>query len=317
VVAKRSELIEESFGFLDVLHPWSTLDMKRHLAWFLILLGQLSFAALARAGVVTFEDFGLPPDSYDNNAGPGGFFNIDGNSFNNSYDPAFGDWSGWAISNTTYTPPLSEPDYDYQYSVIPNAGADGSATFAIAYTFGATANPFHPAGSWINLPAGSNPISVDVTNTTYAYLSMADGDSFTTPFSTANNDFFELDIAGYSGANGTGTEIGDVTFFLADFQDGNSYIVDTWQTINLLPLAGSASLVFGLQSSQNDPVFGMNTPAYVAIDNLVESGAAAVPEPGMLVIALQGLAAAFACRWKFGQQEGRFMCLRARATPRE
>jgi hypothetical protein len=63
----------------------------------------------------------------------------------------------------------------------------------------------------------------------------------------------------------------------------NSYIIDTWQTLDLSSLAGSQSLVFGLQSSDNDPVYGMNTPAYFAVDNLVLS----TPEPtGVVLLAL-------------------------------
>ena len=45
----------------------------------------------------------------------------------------------------------------------------------------------------------------------------------------------------------------------------------------------ATSLGFGLQSSDNDPTFGMNTPAYFAADNLRLN---AVPEPSTLVLSL-------------------------------
>ena len=55
-------------------------------------------------GISTFDDLGLPANSYNNNAGPGGFFVSGGNAFNNSYSPAFGGiWSGWSISSMTDT----------------------------------------------------------------------------------------------------------------------------------------------------------------------------------------------------------------------
>ena len=136
----------------------------------------------------------------------------------------------------------------------------------MAYPFDAAANPFHPADSFVNLASGATPVSVQVTNTTYAYLSMLDGDSFESKFGPG--DFFLLTIDGYTGPEGTGTKVGEVDFYLANFMGSNDTIVNTWQTVNLTSLAGAASLQFGLESSMNDPVYGMNTPAYVAVDNL-------------------------------------------------
>ena len=64
-----------------------------------------SLPSSASAGSVsTFEDLGLPANSYNNNAGPGGFFVSGGNAFNNTFSPAFGGiWSGWATSSMTDT----------------------------------------------------------------------------------------------------------------------------------------------------------------------------------------------------------------------
>lgn len=259
--------------------------MKRPSILDSVVVTLLLLAAPASADeVITFEDVGLAPNSYANNAGAGGFFNIDGNQFNNSYDPTFQVWSGWAISSMTNT---TSPDFTNQYSAITGSGAGGSQTYGVGFTFGDTADPTHPADSWINLPAGENPASIDVTNTTYAYYTMLNGSQFSSPF--GSNSFFKLDIAGYTGANGTGSLLGDVTFNLAN----GTNILNTWKTINLSSLAGSRSLVFGLQSSDNDPTFGMNTPAYFAADNLVETSAPVVPEPGtMTMAAFAALAAA-------------------------
>jgi hypothetical protein len=239
----------------------------------------------ARAGqVITFEDFGLPAHSYDNNAGPSGQFVIDGVRFNNAYDATFGAWSGWAISSMTDT---TTPGYTNQYSAITGSGAGGSRTYAVAYTFGPTADPFHPAESFIDLAPGTTPVSVQVTNTTYDYFSMLDGDQFAKKFGPG--DFLLLDVRGYTGPEGTGTLVGTVDFYLANFLGSNSYIVHTWQTLDLSSLAGAGSLQFGLSSTDNDPTFGMNTPAYFAIDNLV-LGASASPEPSGLILMTLGLA---------------------------
>src|SRR5262249_36480472 len=250
-------------------------------------------APVARAGqVVTFENFGLPAHSFDNNAGAAGQFVIDGNQFNNSFDSTFGVWSGWAISSMTDT---TTPGFTNQYSASPGSGAGGSQTYAVAFTFGSNADPFNPSGSYVNLAPGTTPKSVQVTNTTYAYLSMLNGDQFAKKFGPG--DYFLLDVRGYSGLGGTGTQVGEVDFYLANFLGSNSSIINTWQTLDLSPLAGAESLQFGLSSSDNNSTFGMNTPAFFAIDNLV-LGTSAVPEPcGLLSMAL-GLIGLGGLAWK-------------------
>ena len=124
-------------------------------------------------------------------------------------------------------------DYTNQYSAITGSGADKSQTYAVAYTFGQNANAFNPSESFINLPPGTTPESVQVTNTTYAYFSMLDGDQFSRKFGAG--DYFLLDVRGYTGANGTGTEVGEVDFYLANFLGSNSYIINTWQTSTSAP----------------------------------------------------------------------------------
>ena len=110
-------------------------------------------------------------------------------------------------------------------------------------------------------------------------------------------DYFLLDVKGYTGAEGTGKQVGEVDFYLANFLGSNSYIINTWQTLDLSSLAGAESLQFGLSSSDNDPIYGMNTPAYFAIDNLVLGGNA-VPEPGSLIMMALGLTGLGGLAWK-------------------
>lgn len=242
----------------------------------------------SKGGVTTstFENLGLPANSHVQNAAPDGFFRIDGNSYNNSYDASYDTWSGWALSSET---DAATPGYLNQYSAVTGSGADGSSTYAVAFTSGyPTADPFHPADSVIDLAPGVKPLSLEVTNTTYAYLSMARGDQFARAFGPG--DYFQLTITGYSGLGGSGRAVGEVDFYLADFLGTNRSIVDTWRTLDLTGLGGAESLVFGLRSSDNNPDYGMNTPAYFAMDNFrFETAAAAVPEPSSAVMILGGL----------------------------
>jgi Domain of unknown function (DUF4465) len=251
-------------------------------AVFLVVALAAGLTSAAANQTITFESFGLPPNSYDNNAGSNGQFVVGGSQFNNSYDPIFNSWSGWAISSMTDT---TTPGLTNQYSAITGSGADLSQTYAVAYTSGTNADPFNPSGSYINLAPGTTPESVQVTNTTYAFLSMLNGEQFAHKFGPG--DFFLLDVRGYTGIEGTGTKVGEVDFYLANFLGSNSYIINAWQTLDLGLLAGATSLQFGLSSSDND-VFGIQTPTYFAIDNLVLGGAS-VPESGSLVMMMSGL----------------------------
>ena len=111
------------------------------------------------------------------------------------------------------------------------------------------------------------------------------GDGFGKKFSTG--DFFELKIFGYSGLNGTGTQVGEVDFFLANYTSANSLPVDVWTLVNLTSLADAQSLGFDYASSDVGQ-FGINTPEFFAMDDLTLS-TTSVPEPSSVILALAGL----------------------------
>ena len=272
---------------------------RRRLATPLALVLALGLAAPAARGgdiVVDFNDLGYPNGSYDPKdmfpAGPApgtgsydngwdlnGGFTSDVVFFSNSYDTTFHSWSGWAYSDvndpTTTGPTPFVGDYNHQFAAITGTAPGGSGNYGISSGTGAT----------INLPSGTSPVSFEVTNTTYSYLSMTHGDSFAKQFTTG--DFFELKIFGFSGLNGTGKQVGEVDFFLANYTSPASLPVDVWTLVNLTPLAGSRSLTFDYASSDVGS-FGINTPEYFAMDDLTLS-TAAVPEPSSAMLALAGL----------------------------
>jgi hypothetical protein len=247
----------------------------------------------AFAATTTFENQGLAADSFINNAGPGGEFIVDGHALNNDYNAEFDVWSGWALSTMTDN---VTPGFTNQHSAIPGSGSAGSQTYAVAFTFSFTADPLHPDDSIVDLAPGTSPLAVDVTNTTYAYYAMRDGDAFSKKFGPG--DYFLLDVRGFDAAGGSGNLVGTVEFYLADFIHSPGSIVDTWQTVDLAPLAGAKSLRFGLRSSDNG-AFGMNTPAFLAIDNLQ---VLLVPEPGGLALAVAAILAILCCRKPFARR---------------
>jgi hypothetical protein len=229
------------------------------------LLGTGFFLGASRSAftqTIDFEDLTLAPQSFYNGSDGADGFVSQGAFFNNSYDSQLNFWSGWSYSNQT---DVTTPGFLNQYSAynLPDGGGDTSANYGVAYN-----GQFGDAS--IRLPDGTQPVSVRVTNTTYAALSMRDGDMFAKKFGGPDGtdpDFFVLSIYGLD-ENGAVT--GSVAFFLANytFQDpALDYIVSSWTTVDLTPLGNVASLAFGLTSSDVGP-FGMNTPAYFAIDNL-------------------------------------------------
>jgi hypothetical protein len=245
---------------------------------YLLTLAALTLftAALFAQGIVTidFEDKSLPPNTFYNGADLAGGFTTRGTFFNNSYSGGF--WSGWSYSNTSDT---ITAGFGNQYSAITGAGAGGGGIYGVAFNYAS-------GTSYINLPSGTQPLSVSITNTTYAALSMQNGDSFAKKFggATGNDpDFFLLSIEARSDLNGTGSIIGTVPFYLADYRFADNsldYIINTWKTIDLRTLPeGTQSLTFDLTSSDVGE-FGMNTPSYFALDMLV----VAVPEPGVITL---------------------------------
>ena len=235
------------------------------------------------AQTADFQDLTLAPNAFDNGStgpgGPGGFTSR-GVFFANNYNTTFGSWSGFAYSNKTDT---TTAGFGNQYSAIPGSGAGGSSIYGVSYTGSNDAI--------ITLPAGRSVASASLTNTTYAYLSMRDGDGFAKKFGGASGtdpDFLKVTINGLDAANAV---IGSIDFYLADFRSvvsAEDYILSSWTDVDLSSLSAARKLSFELSSSDNG-TFGMNTPSYFAFDNLVT-----VPEPA--AFGLVGLACFAALR---------------------
>ena len=231
--------------------------------------------------VVNFEDIGatLPADSAFNGPDPNGTtvagpfmddvvvgsFQSERLSFNNAHSIDFGSWNQWAYANASDT---STAGFTNQFSSFAGGGAAGSSTFAIG--FPDQSNVFDPPVITREADDLRQFESLMVTNTTYAALSMRDGDSFAKKFggvSGNDEDFFLLTI---SGKDASGGLVGTVDFYLADFRFADNtldYIVDEWVQVDLSSIADARSLEFSISSSDVGP-FGINTPAYFAVDDI-------------------------------------------------
>lgn len=125
--------------------------------------------------------------------------------------------------------------------------------------FIANAGEFNTTQAAISFKDGKayKAIECYVTNSTYAYRSMLNGDDYSKKFE--QGDWFKLTITGYNGNDVTGK----VEFLLANGTD----IVKNWQQVDLSKLGTVTSMVFTLSSSDNSQ-WGMNTPSYFCLDQL-------------------------------------------------
>lgn len=244
-------------------------------------VGVIHQAEFAR-DFVTFEDVGaaLPAASAFRGPDPDGStitgpfggsvvvgsFQSETLDFSNAYSTDFESWNGWAYSNATNT---TTPGFTNQFSAYAGGGADGSATFGIG---------FPDQGTFFDPPTISRDASdmrrfasLMVTNTTYAALSMRDGDSFAKKFGGSGGNDADFLLLTITGKDSGGGSIGTVEFYLADYRFADNsldYIIDEWIQIDLSPIAQARSLEFAVSSSDVGP-FGINTPAFFAVDHIV------------------------------------------------
>jgi hypothetical protein len=234
------------------------------------MMAVLTMVSLANANRVTFEDLTLPSESYWNGSDESGGFASGNAYFGNNYNSAWETWDGFSYSNVTDT---ATSGLAGQYNSIVGGGQGSSANYAVCYV------------GWAELPA----VTLDtadvlaglyVTNDNCAYYSMLNGDAFAKKFggkSGGDPDWLLLTI---TGKDSSGDVTGTVEFYLADFRfedNSQDYIVDTWEFVDLTSLGSVKSLEFSLSSSDAG-VWGMNTPAYFALDTIVRESQ--VPDVG-------------------------------------
>lgn len=200
-------------------------------------------------------------------------------------------WNGGtAISNFTDT---SQKDYRNQMSVYNAQGGHSGRNFAVCYGYSDSYNDsattyskcakiyltdsdgYRVVGNQLkgNAKVGRFD-SVWVCNTTYAHIVMRDGNSFTNGSLQSKNGWFKvifraLDAYGHVIPNRK------VEFYLANFDAArngdanlNNAIRIGWHKVDLTPLgSGVSGLIIDFDGSDRGS-YGLNTPAYVAIDDL-------------------------------------------------
>jgi hypothetical protein len=257
--------------------------IRRRRSFAVALVVSLFIGGAAHATVADFDDHILSSNSFYNGSDLAGGFTSRGAQFSNSYDSTFGSWSGFAYSNVNNT---TTAGFGNQYAAITGTGVGGGGNYGVSFDPG----PFG-APPTITFPSVGAVQGLDVTNTTYAFLAIRDGnDGFgaVRQFGDDPNlpgsgnqgfpDFYKLTITGHDGG---GNSTGSVDFFLADYRfpdNADDYVVNDWRFVDLTSLGNVKSLTFAVDSSDTG-AFGINTPTYFALDNVTF-----VPEPSLTML---------------------------------
>ena len=222
--------------------------------------------------IATFEDVTDITEPVDGHMSVG-TEDDDDREFFTSGDYAFAsgcmhDWDYWywfGYANRTDT---KYETLDDQWNNVVGGGYDGSETYGVAF-----AAEFNGPCYATLLTEPQVVPGFYITNSSYAYDSMTNGDGFAKKFE--KGDWFKVTITGYDAEDVvTGTK----EYYLADLRDSKkAYIINDWRYVDLSCLGEVAKIGFALSSS-DEGAYGMNTPAYFCFDNFGAEGTEVLPE---------------------------------------
>ena len=237
------------------------MNMKK-MIW--VLMGVLFLAIpLAGAEVVTFDDLSLDPESYYNGSDGAEGFTSTGVRFNNFFDDTYGPyWEGFAYSQ--HPPTRQHRTIPINYSAITGSGTGGSGIYGVAYL------GFYGIVPTITFADEVNLAEMYVTNTTYAFLAMQDGNAPAKKFGgdTGNDpDYYRLTI--------TGKDVDEVVTAVVDFYPGRLPFRRQFPGLYHRRMDHRGfefsrrvkTIEFSVSSSDTGD-YGINTPTYLAIDSI-------------------------------------------------
>jgi hypothetical protein len=210
------------------------------------------------AQVVDFEDVTFnTANTYDGSDGWGGFPSR-GALFPTVFNYNF--WlGGFAASNQTDT---TTPGFTNTFSSYAGSGVNNSDNFGMA---NGTSGQF-----FVNSGNGQEISGLWLTNSTYAALSMRNGDAFAKQFGGATGDDPDFFRVTFIGVDKNGNKTDSVTSYLADYRfadNSEDFILKDWTWVDLSSLGTINTIQYKLESSDNG-MFGMNTPAFFCVDNI-------------------------------------------------
>lgn len=196
---------------------------------------------------------------------------------------------GFIVSNWNYKSNIPGKTGDWWYSYenqasvysgthgSNNGGYGGSSNFAVMFGYVDFGNELYATMPTLNFTSGSGVIdSMKLCLSSYTYGVIMNGNSFgnigvATPLSSvaSGNGYLKLLAYGYNG--NTPTNSGNpVSIYLARYSGGSPVVapLTTWTNFNLSALGTVTRVEFNIEGNDSGD-YGLNTPAYVCMDNIV------------------------------------------------
>jgi hypothetical protein len=257
--------------------------MKKTITKLAIFLGLTTALSAGAQTTLTFDSFTLAADTfYEEHTGADWQSGV----AKFRYDWTIASWGnywsgGSAYTNKTDTINMYNGSYYNTYSNITGLAYSGSNYVTLQdqaiITFSNTSTAV--SGFYI-------------TNTTWAWKTIKKGDSFSRKFGDTTGtgsgtsipqgeypDWFKVSVVGYQDGN---AKTDTVHYYLADYRAAgttNDYVIKNWQFVNCSALGEVDSIQFVMKSSDSGQ-WGMNTPAFFSIDNLITSSTVGINELG-------------------------------------
>jgi hypothetical protein len=209
---------------------------------------------------IDFELLAVPSAGYWNGSDATGSFTSSDMKFYNQYNAAWSSWSGFSYSQKN---DITSAGFENEFSVVDPANLKNK--FALFY-------PSFDGDVFAQFANNQDYTirSIDLCNSTYAALSMRNGNAFSKKFGGTTGtdpDWFKVTITGYDHNNKL---IGSKEVYLADFRfadSSNDFILNKWTTVDLTSLGKVNKITFTFASSDTG-AYGINTPTYVCMDNI-------------------------------------------------
>ena len=193
------------------------------------------------------------------------------------HDSNYWYWFGYANKKET-----SYESLDDQWNNIVGGGYNGSNNYGVS--FAAEFNG--PCYVTVAGDEGAVVPGFYITNSSYAYTSMMNGDGFAKKFELG--DWFKLTIKGYDANE---EETGTKEYYLADLRDADkAFIINDWRYVDLSGLGKVKKIMFVLTSSDTGK-WGMNTPGYFCFDDFGTAGTEVLPEKNIDITGISSVAA--------------------------
>ncbi|NQV52592.1 MAG: DUF4465 domain-containing protein [Flavobacteriales bacterium] len=244
---------------------------------FLLSIGLATSAVAQFGSTLTFESYDLDLDTFLNGQDTN-VLNEECFHWECEYDTSFGGYwaSGVAVSTMRDD---STGQFTNLYSSKAGSGRQSESYGVVSASTETFLNVSENCYGW---EAGIRWMGGYVSNASYTYYSMLNGDQFAKKFGGAAGDdpdylFIRFNFYDYMGGENNSAADSHFDFYLADFRfedNSQDYILDDWTFVELndFPAYEHGGHRVSMQLFSSDTgAFGINTPAYFCLDDLMFS----------------------------------------------